>query len=182
MSNDKGTPMSNVTTTKSGVMAAYAAGRKSFNDELSAGTVGGFAGVGDKGKQWSVKYQGEKTLVTRNDVHGDGSSDPAASLEVVIVKSSPVITKTWYEKNWTDGDNNAPDCFSSNGVAPDAASPKPQNTICKTCKWDAFGSRAAEGFKGKACQDNRRIAAVLGDDPANRRSAGLRCCACRRLR
>ena len=162
--------LTNVKT--SGAMAAYMAGRKSVNDELAAGVMGGFAVVTYKGKEWNVKYQGVKTLITRNDVHGDGSSDPAASLEVVIVKSSPIITKTWYEKGWEDGSNNPPDCFSSNGITPDANVPKKQNAICKTCKWDAFGSRAQEGFKGKACQDNRRIAVVPAKDIDNEAFGG----------
>ena len=162
--------LTNVKT--SGAMAAYMAGRKSVNDELAAGVMGGFAVVTYKGKEWNVKYQGVKTLITRNDVHGDGSSDPAASLEVVIVKSSPIITKTWYEKGWEDGSNNPPDCFSSNGITPDANVPKKQNNICKTCKWDAFGSRAQEGFKGKACQDNRRIAVVPAKDIDNEAFGG----------
>ena len=162
--------LTNVKT--SGAMAAYMAGRKSVNDELAAGVMGGFAVVTYKGKEWNVKYQGVKTLITRNDVHGDGSKDPAASLEVVIVKSSPIITKTWYEKGWEDGSNNPPDCFSSNGITPDANVPKKQNAICKTCKWDAFGSRAQEGFKGKACQDNRRIAIVPAKDIDNEAFGG----------
>ena len=162
--------LTNVKT--SGAMAAYMAGRKSVNDELAAGVMGGFAVITYKGKEWNVKYQGVKTLITRNDVHGDGSKDPAASLEVVIVKSSPIITKTWYEKGWEDGSNNPPDCFSSNGITPDANVPKKQNNICKTCKWDAFGSRAQEGFRGKACQDNRRIAIVPAKDIDNEAFGG----------
>ena len=153
-------------------IAAYVAGRRSFNDELSAGVLGGYAVVTYKGKEWNVKYQGVKTLITRNDVHGDGSKDPAASLEVVIVKSSPVITKTYYIKGWEDGSNQSPDCFSSNGITPDANAPHKQNTICKTCKWDAFGSRATEGFRGKACQDNRRIAIAPAKDLDNEAFGG----------
>ena len=159
--------MNIVATNTAGAIAAYVAGRRSFNDELSAGVMGGFAVITYKGKEWNVKFQGVKTLITRNDVHGDGSNDPAASLEVVLVKSSPVITKTFYLKGWEDGSNNAPDCFSSNGITPDANAPHKQNNICKTCKWDAFGSRAQEGFKGKACQDNRRVAIVPSKDIDN---------------
>ena len=158
--------LTNVKT--SGAMAAYIAGRKSFNDELVGRSDGRLRRrhLQGQGMEREVS-RASKTLITRNDVHGDGSSDPAASLEVVIVRSSPIITKTWYEKGWEDGSNNPPDCFSSNGITPDANVPKKQNAICKTCKWDAFGSRAQEGFRGKACQDNRRIAIVPSKDIDN---------------
>jgi hypothetical protein len=125
-----------------------------------------------KGKIWRVKNQGNEAIVTRDDVHGDGSKDPAASIEVVIVKSSPVITKTYYIKGWEDGANSPPDCFSSNGITPDANAPHKQNTVCKTCRWDAFNSRSQEGSKGKACQDNRRIAIVPAKDIDNEALGG----------
>jgi hypothetical protein len=164
--------MNIVASNTSGAIAAYVAGRRSFNDELSAGVTGGFAVVGYKGKIWRVKSQGNETMITRDDVVGDGSKDPAASIEVVIVKSSPVITKTYYIKGWEDGANAPPDCFSSNGITPDANAPHKQNGICKTCKHDAFGSRAQEGSKGKACQDNRRIAVVPAKDIDNEALGG----------
>ena len=160
--------MTNVVDIKTGgAIASYMAGRRSFNDELSAGVMGGYAVVAYKGKEWNVKYQGTRTKITRDDVHGDGSKDPAASLEVVLVKSSPIITKTFYLKGWEDGSNSPPDCFSSNGITPDANAPHKQNSVCKTCKHDSFGSRAAEGFRGKACQDNRRVALVPAKDIDN---------------
>ena len=164
--------MNIVASNTSGAIAAYVAGRRSFNDELSAGVTGGFAVVGYRGKIWRVKSQGNENMITRDDVHGDGSQDPAASIEVVIVKSSPVITKTYYIKGWEDGSNNPPDCFSSNGITPDANAPHKQNPICKTCRWDAFNSRSQEGSKGKACQDNRRIAVVPSKDFDNEALGG----------
>jgi hypothetical protein len=164
--------MNIVASNTSGAIAAYVAGRRSFNDELSAGVTGGFAVIGYRGKIWRVKSQGNENMITRDDVHGDGSQDPAASIEVVIVKSSPVITKTYYIKGWEDGSNSPPDCFSSNGIAPDANAPHKQNPICKTCKWDAFNSRSQEGSKGKACQDNRRIAVVPAKDFDNEALGG----------
>ena len=164
--------MNIVASNTSGAIAAYVAGRRSFNDELSAGVTGGFAVIGYRGKIWRVKSQGNENMITRDDVHGDGSQDPAASIEVVIVKSSPVITKTYYIKGWEDGSNSPPDCFSSNGITPDANAPHKQNPICKTCKWDAFNSRSQEGSKGKACQDNRRIAVVPSKDIDNEALGG----------
>jgi hypothetical protein len=87
------------------------------------------------------------------------------TLDVVIVGVSENISKIYYERAYVEGDDNAPDCFSLDGIKPDAASPKKQNETCALCPQNQFGSRITPaGKRAKACQDSRRIAVVpLGD-------------------
>lgn len=96
----------------------------------------------------------------------DGS--PVPFLDVVFVNVSEHISKIYYEKTYTDGDNNPPDCWSVNGITPDAAAPKKQSTTCGGCKQNVFGSRVTDnGKKAKACADSRRTAVVLETDLMN---------------
>jgi hypothetical protein len=132
-------------------------------NDLGAGVSQGFGLVGYKGKVWSIRHRGEEHQLMRDD--GDG---PRSSIEVVIVKASPVIGKIWYEKGYVEGSNEAPDCFSSNGVVPDNSSPKKQCETCALCdknKWGSAPTRPGQPpSKGKACSDSKRYAVVpLGD-------------------
>jgi hypothetical protein len=127
-----------------------------------AGVQASFAVIGYKGKNWRIKYHGEETVLM------DGQRRPVPDLDVVIVGVSPSISKQFYEKKFTDGSDEAPDCFSVDGVAPDASSPKKQCSTCGVCPKNAWGSRITDdGKKGKACQDSRRMAIVPLADPEN---------------
>lgn len=139
--------------------AIFANRTSSLNQAAKQGVQESFAVLGIRGKNWRIKYRGEEELVKG----ADGS--PMQKLPVVIVGVSPYISKQWYESGYTDGSDSAPDCFSVNGVSPDAAAPKKQHATCATCPKNVFGSKITEdGKKAKACQDSRRIAVVpLGD-------------------
>lgn len=138
------------------------------HDDLAGGITGGFGVVSLRGKTWRVKWQGDERVMMRPD--GDG---PRSSIEVVIIKASPVISKVYYEKGY-DGETSAPpDCWSTNGQTPDPASAKRQANTCAGCKWNAFGSKITEAGKaGKACADSKRLAIVPLDDIPNEMFGG----------
>lgn len=148
------------------------------DEDLAAAIAAGFGLIGYRGKTWSIRYKGDELPLMRND--GDG---PLNSIEVIILKAPNHLSKTWYEAGWAEGATAPPDCGSSNGVVPDAGSPKRQNDVCITCRWNAFGSRPAQPgqtqqFKGKACSDNKRLAVVPLGDIMNEQFGGpmlLRC-------
>lgn len=125
----------------------------------AAGLAPSFTVIGYKGRNWRIKHRGEEELVK------DGQGVPIPTLPVVIVGISPAISKQFYEKRYSDGDAETPDCFSTDGLVPDAGAAKPQCASCAACQHQVFGSRITEaGKKAKACQDYRRIAVVpLGD-------------------
>lgn len=131
-----------------------------IENELSAGVQTGFGILGYRGKVWSIRYRGDETPLMRPD--GDG---PRGSVEVVIIKASTAVSKIWYKDGWVEGSSAAPDCFSTNGVTPDAQSRNRQANTCAACPMNAWGSRITPAGKaGKACGDSKRIAVVpLGD-------------------
>ena len=129
-------------------------------NDLGAGISGGFAVVGYKGKTWSVRRAGEDEILMRDD--GDG---PRSSIDVAIVSSAKVLSKTWYEKGYVEGSSAPPDCWSGNGVTPNPTSPKLQSPTCATCPRNIWGGKITENNKRtKECGDAKRMAVVFVDD------------------
>lgn len=138
------------------------------NDELGAGIQSSYGIVGYRGKVWSIKHQGTETQLMRDD--GDG---PRGSIEVVIVKAAAAISKIFYANGYQDGSNAPPDCWSTNGLTPDAGAQGKQSATCAGCPKNAWGSRVTEsGKQGKACSDSRRIAIVPLNDMENTQFGG----------
>lgn len=128
-----------------------------------SGLQASFAVIGFKGRNWRLKYRGEEILIKDST-----TGVPVPTLDVVIVGVSPNISKQWYDKKFTEGDDNAPDCFSINGMHPDPASPKKQCESCAVCPQNIWGSRVTDaGKKAKNCQDSRRVAVVPLQDIQN---------------
>lgn len=129
-------------------------------NDLGAGISGGFAVVGYKGKVWSVRRAGEDEILMRDD--GDG---PRSSIDVAIVSSATVLSKTWYEKGYVEGSSAPPDCWSGNGITPNPTSPKLQSPTCATCPRNVWGGKITENNKRtKECGDAKRMAVVFIDD------------------
>lgn len=137
-----------------------AAFRELFNPEDYAGDLydgvsGSFAVISFRGKVWRKKSGGEEAPIL------DANDEPVPSIPVVIVKAAKEISKIYYGRKYSEGDDAAPDCMSVDGVKPDASSPKPQATSCAGCKHNQWGSRITEaGKKAKECSDSRRVAVV----------------------
>lgn len=92
----------------------------------------------------------------------------STTLDVVVVGANPRLSKTWYAKQWTpDSEPQSPDCFSLDGIGPDAESKDPQNDMCASCPQNAWGSKVTpQGQEIKACADLKRLAVVSADDPS----------------
>jgi len=123
-------------------------------DDLSAGAGGtGFNVLSIRGSKFRIKVGDEEHPI----LNADG--DPVPSLEVVILKANPNVSKIWYDKAYVEGDAESPDCFSTDGERPDPQSTSPQAKQCKVCPKSQWGSRITEGGKkAKACGDSRRVA------------------------
>jgi hypothetical protein len=101
---------------------------------------------------------------------GDG---PRNSIEAIILKASSHVSKIWYENGYVEGSTAAPDCFSTNGVSPDASSKKRQGNVCATCPMNQWGSRVTPAGKmGKACSDSKRTAIAPLEDIKNEAFGG----------
>lgn len=135
--------------------------------EFSGGIRRGFAVISLKGKTWRIIYQGVDRPVTRPD---DGTA--AAALQVIVVASTPDLSKVYYKGEYVEGSDSPPDCFSNDGIKPDRSVQTPVNPMCATCPMNVWGSKTtAQGKATKACSDSKRLAilplpqpGVVGDD------------------
>lgn len=134
---------------------------KHANEELAPGIAAPFAVIGYKGGHWSIRHRGNVTELERKTA--DGRPDGYEPfIHVVMLHAAPHHSKVYYEKPYVDGNDDPPDCWSTDGIKPDQAAPKKQSVLCANCPKNTFGSRInqATGAKGKACSDFRRIAVV----------------------
>jgi len=155
--------MSNIIPFDSGAVPAHI--RESFggiesNNDLASGVVaGGYPVISYKGNRWHVVEGGNRTLITNED------GDPRSSIEVVILKSNPNLSKIYYEGGYEEGSTAKPTCYSNDGVGPASDATEPQANKCAVCPHNAWGSRITEnGSKGKSCADLRRIAVAPSGD------------------
>lgn len=155
--------MGEIVPFESGAVPAHIAARfggSELNEDLSANVgTGGFPVISYKGKVWHVARGGERTLICNDD------GDPRSSIEVVILKGNPNISKIYYSGGYEEGSDSKPTCYSNDGQAPAADSLTKQSEKCATCPRNVWGSRITEsGAKGKECSDSRRLAvAPVGD-------------------
>lgn len=127
------------------------------NTDLQSGVSGGYGVISFKGKTWSLNEGGNLTYIMRPD----NPDEIASSLEVVLVKANPALSKVYYEGGYTEGSTEKPVCHSNDGLKPAADAASPQCGTCAACPHNAWGSRISDaGSKGKACADSRRIAVV----------------------
>lgn len=134
---------------------------------LSAGVSGNYPILSMRGGKWRVKYQGVEHPII------DAKGDAVPSLELVIVKANPFLTKQYFAGGYTEGSTDSPVCWSLDGKAPAANVPEPQHTNCALCPMNKFGSRVTPaGVEVKACQDNRKIAVVPLADLENKQFGG----------
>lgn len=135
------------------------------DDDWESGVSGGFPVISIDGKVFHINRGGESTLITRPD----DPDEAATSIEVVILRANKGVGRVYYVKKYEQGDAEAPDCTSSDGVAPDPDAKDPQSKTCATCPHSQWGSRITEnGKKGKACSEVKRLAVAAPnalDDP-----------------
>jgi len=156
-------------TQLNGATPAHLVNRRSSGSLAAArsGVQSSFAVIKTLGKVWKIRYRGEETLIR------DERGQPRQELDVVVVGASAAISKNYYIKGYSQGDDASPDCFSVDGLTPDSTSPHKQSNLCGNCPQNAWGSAMTpNGKKAKACQDRRMVAVVPLGDIANEAMGG----------
>jgi hypothetical protein len=134
-------------------LPAHLIGRTSNNEAFLAGLFVGvtFPTIGCKGTRFIFKAEGAETVLN------------TLELGVVLLSAKANLDKSYYasayDPNQTEA--KAPDCFSHDGIKPDAAATTKQCENCAGCAQNQFGSgKDAQGNpgKGKACADRKMLA------------------------
>lgn len=112
-----------------------------------------------KGKCFTLKWNDQDHPFVAN-----GAASP---IDVVLVNSSPFNNKSWYARGYDGVSNDAPDCWSIDGVTPSNQAALKQSNTCAGCKWNQFGTALRQDGvpgRGKACADSRRLVLAWPDD------------------
>jgi len=127
--------------------------------ELSGGVTSGFPVISYKGKVWRIRKSGEEQL------HVDAEGNAMPTIDVVLVQANPMPSKIFYDKQYEEGSNDTPRCFSNDGLKPDPSVQSPIHSVCASCPNNVWGSRITpQGKKSRACSDARRMAIVFAND------------------
>lgn len=131
--------------------------------EFTAGVTAGFPVISYRGKVWRIRKGGKE------ESYLDENGDAVQSVEIVLLKSNPLPSKTYYESKYEEGSAEAPRCWSPDGIKPDAGVQNPLSRTCAGCPKNVWGSKISEtGSKTKACSDVRRMAVVFAHDLAEK--------------
>lgn len=117
-----------------------------------------YATLSIKGKVFTLVKDNERKVLTRPD----DPEEVIQSVNAVLLRVN-LHAKTYFAKKYTDdehSENQRPDCYSYDGVAPSPNAGSKQAEKCAVCPHNVWGSRVSEDNtgKGKACQDNARLA------------------------
>ena len=140
---------------------AHLAARIGQQSALAASLAAGLA-QGDSYPRISIKGSRFRIVEGKTETVLDQTK-----LNVVIVGANPRLSKTFYAKQWDPNDEpSGPDCFSLDGIGPDASVQNPENDLCASCPKNAWGSKISPtGQQIKACADQKRLAIVAAEDP-----------------
>ena len=87
------------------------------------------------------------------------------SMNVVIVKAAPKVSRIFYSGSYVEGETVSPTCWSSDSQRPDEKVKSPQSATCLTCPKNIKGSGQGES---RACRYQQRLAVVLDNEVAKK--------------
>ena len=125
-------------------------------ESLADGIGSSYGIVSYRGKVWSLRLRGATHTFVRPD---DGS--PAPFLDVIVLRSPPYKSKSYYPANsYQEGSSASPTCASLHGEFPDAEIATPQNVSCAGCPRNEFKT-LPDGRKHRDCADYKRLAVLI---------------------
>lgn len=154
------TDLMNIEAFKGMVPATAFAALDPTTESLADGIGSSYGVVGYKGKVWTLRLRGE-TYQFNATLEG-GARVPAPFLDVIILRSPPYKSKSYYPPGtYQDGQlGTRPVCAALDGNAPDADIMTAQATACAICPKNVFKLNA-EGRKSRDCADYKRLAVLI---------------------
>jgi hypothetical protein len=123
------------------------------NLELDA-TTKALMGSGGNGKRISIRGNVFRMIVGGKEV----AQNDDRAMNVIIVRAAEKVSRSFYAGAYVEGQNAAPACQSTDGVAPDKGVKNPQSTNCQNCQQNIKGSGQGDS---RACRFNQRVALAL---------------------
>ena len=121
-------------------------------DELTK-SLGGSSGM----KRISIRGSVFRMMVNGEEI----AKNESRALNIVVVNGTKFVSRKYYAGSYTPGEAAPPDCWSNDGVTPDASIEAPQHSNCEGCPQNIKGSGQKDS---RACRFEKRLAVVLADD------------------
>lgn len=124
-----------------------------------------------RGKVWRRIVDGEETKLTKVD-KDTGETIDLQIVSLVVLDHNKGRSRAFYTGGFEEGKNAKPDCYSGDGVKPDASVKEPCAPTCASCPNAVKGSKITEqGKQVTACSPFKRVAVVptgkaIGEHPA----------------
>jgi hypothetical protein len=116
-----------------------------------AGNGGSSKRISLRGSKFRMVVNGEEIVTSKNE-----------EMNIVIVNAAKHISRQFYAKAYSASEEaTAPDCWSNDGVTPDASAKEAQHHNCGECPQNIKGSGQGDS---RACRHRRKLAVVLADD------------------
>ena len=80
------------------------------------------------------------------------------SMNVVIIKAAPKVSRIYYAGSYTEGESVSPTCWSSDSQRPDEKVKDKQSATCLNCPQNIKGSGQGDS---RACRYQQRLAVVI---------------------
>jgi hypothetical protein len=112
------------------------------------------------GKVWTATIDGSKTPLMR--ANADGEEELVQTVDVVVIAYNENRGRAYYGgRAYDPGQENAPVCWSNDGVTSSPNSPERQSEKCNVCPQAIKGSRQTDqGKAATACAVHRNLAVV----------------------
>ena len=108
-------------------LTLFKGGMPSFlkNAEMDETTKALIGSGGSGNKRISIKGNVFRMIANGEEV----ATNEDRAMNVVVVRSAPGVSRTYYEGQYREGENASPVCWSADGRVPAAESPSPQDQI-----------------------------------------------------
>lgn len=114
-----------------------------------------------EGKAWTISVEGNKHRIER-EVDGEMVAVPV--MRVIVLDYAKRRGRAYYPGSYDPSKVQQPECWSDDGITPDASVKEPQHSKCDGCPMAIKGSKM-DGDKARvACSQHRMVAVV----PANK--------------
>lgn len=139
--------MANEVALFEGKLPSFLKGYESETTKALAGSSGGIPRISIKGGVFREIIGGKEARVNED-----------RAMNIVIVKSAPKVSRTYYSGAYQEGVTVAPTCWSSDSDRPDPSVKNPQASRCIDCPQNVKGSGQGES---RACRFSQRLAVML---------------------
>lgn len=150
--------MTNVIPFNGGSLPSYLSTSSAVSNNLLDGLGASVPRISLKGSRFSQVVGGTTVNVSMT-----------GTLDVIVVGATPGVSRLFYAGAYDPSSqtNEAPDCYSVDGVRPSPKAKARQANDCASCYQNQKGSRIIGTAMSRACSFTKRLAVLVVGDPNN---------------